>query len=66
VESILQCGPQAIAATKRLLRAIEAKKPDDVAEETAACIADLRVSPEGQEGIRAFLEKRPADWVIGS
>jgi methylglutaconyl-CoA hydratase len=30
---------------------------------TAETIAGLRVSPEGQEGIRAFLEKRTAAWV---
>jgi methylglutaconyl-CoA hydratase len=29
---------------------------------TAEAIASLRVSPEGQEGLRAFLEKRRASW----
>lgn len=65
VEAVLQCGPQAIAAIKLLLRSIEGCRPSDVAEETVACIADLRVSPDGQEGIRAFLEKRAAGWVGG-
>jgi methylglutaconyl-CoA hydratase len=30
---------------------------------TAKCIADVRVSPEGREGIAAFLEKRAPSWT---
>lgn len=63
VEAVLACGPQAIVAIKNLLKSIEGKHPAEVAEETVACIADLRVSPEGQEGIRAFLEKRTPSWM---
>ncbi|MEE7561141.1 enoyl-CoA hydratase/isomerase family protein, partial [Xanthomonas sp. Kuri4-2] len=33
--------------------------------DTAALIARLRVSPEGQEGLGAFLEKRPPAWLPG-
>jgi len=29
-------------------------------------IASIRVTPEGQEGVRAFLEKRPASWIASS
>ena len=36
--------------------------PEAIAAMTAEAIADLRVSPEGQEGLRAFLEKRRASW----
>src|SRR5262249_38627474 len=36
---------------------------EEARETTAATIAGLRTSPEGQEGIRAFLEKRKATWV---
>ncbi len=32
-------------------------------EETAKRIARARVSAEGQEGVRAFLDKRPANWA---
>ena len=31
--------------------------------ENAALIARLRVSPEGQEGLTAFLDKRPPNWI---
>jgi len=53
-----QAGPEAVSAAKRLLRDIAGKTPPEVADLTVECIAALRVSPEGQEGIRAFLEKR--------
>jgi methylglutaconyl-CoA hydratase len=55
---IRQAGPEAVKAAKTLLRDIAGKTPDEAAAITVACIANLRVSPEGQEGIRAFLEKR--------
>jgi methylglutaconyl-CoA hydratase len=32
-------------------------------EETERRIAHIRVSPEGQEGLTAFFEKRPAAWA---
>jgi enoyl-CoA hydratase/carnithine racemase len=58
VDLILQAGPEAVATAKRLLRDIAGKTPQEAADITVECIASLRVSPEGQEGIRAFLEKR--------
>jgi methylglutaconyl-CoA hydratase len=62
-ESLLKCGPHAIAATKALLRNIAGKSPAECAEITAETIATLRTSAEGQEGIRAFLEKRKPDFA---
>lgn len=50
-------GPKAIAASKQLLRGLAEGTAD-----TAEAIASIRVSPEGQEGIRAFLEKRKPVW----
>jgi methylglutaconyl-CoA hydratase len=49
-------GPMAARAAKRLARSPLS------AEETAQLIARHRTSDEGQEGLRAFLEKRPASW----
>jgi methylglutaconyl-CoA hydratase len=54
VGNLLAGGPEAIRAAKRLIRG----RP--VGEATAHVAAKLRTSPEGQEGLRAFLEKRPA------
>ncbi|WP_394795841.1 enoyl-CoA hydratase-related protein [Armatimonas sp.] len=50
-------GPKAIVASKALLRELARGTAD-----TVEAIAQIRVSPEGQEGIRAFLEKRKPVW----
>ncbi|MDE3142322.1 MAG: enoyl-CoA hydratase/isomerase family protein, partial [Pseudomonadota bacterium] len=39
---------------------------DAIDLDNAALIARLRVSPEGQEGLQAFLDKRPPRWISGS
>ena len=57
VGEILQSGPEATRAAKRLTR----ERPTD-ATELARIAAQLRTSDEGQEGLRAFLEKRDAAW----
>ncbi|MEO8075304.1 MAG: enoyl-CoA hydratase-related protein [Acidobacteriota bacterium] len=56
-------GPLAIAAAKALIREIGSKNPSDVIGFTTNSIAEQRVSPEGQEGMRAFLEKRKPSWT---
>jgi methylglutaconyl-CoA hydratase len=55
-------GPEAIAAAKRLIRTVAGLGPDDASAFTADAIATRRRSPEGQEGLRAFLDKRPPRW----
>jgi len=64
VGALLQGGPLAQAAAKSLIRAVN-NQPinDNLVEDTAHRIAHLRATPEAQEGITAFLEKRNADWV---
>jgi methylglutaconyl-CoA hydratase len=63
---LLDAGPAALAATKRLLADVVEKPQDDVLlAATAKCIADARVSPEGREGLAAFLEKRAPCWRPG-
>ena len=56
VGELLSAGPQAARWAKRLVR----ERPDG--PETARWIAERRTSDEGQEGLRAFLEKRPPSW----
>lgn len=63
VEMARQAGPEAVAAAKRLLRDIAGRTPTEAADLTVECIAALRASPEGQEGIRAFLEKRRPNFA---
>jgi methylglutaconyl-CoA hydratase len=63
VKHLLAGGPQAHAKIKDLIRAVAGRPVDDaLAAETAKRIAEIRVSPEGREGIASFLEKRKAAW----
>jgi methylglutaconyl-CoA hydratase len=57
IGELLSAGPDAARAAKELARAPLS------AQETAERIAAQRTSLEGQEGLRAFLEKRPPDWL---
>ena len=61
---LLANGPQAMAAAKALIsRVARAPLDDALVAHTAERIASLRASPEGQEGLSAFLEKRPPAWA---
>ncbi len=59
---IESASPDAIAAAKALFAAVAESSYDDSLELTAQAIALQRTSAEGQEGLRAFLERRPAAW----
>lgn len=63
VRNLLQNGPNAMAAAKMLLHAALVLPADELRSLTIARIAELRVSEEGQEGIRAFLEKRKPNFA---
>jgi methylglutaconyl-CoA hydratase len=63
VAELLTSGPEAVAGAKALIARVAGKEPASVAALTAETIARHRVSTEGQEGMRAFLEKRKAPWV---
>lgn len=61
---LLAAGPHAASSAKRLVRDVAAHADGARHDaDNAALIARLRVSPEGQEGIAAFLEKRPPAWT---
>jgi methylglutaconyl-CoA hydratase len=62
VRELLQAGPRAIAEAKALIREVSWRRVEDVQRYTVERIAEIRVSPEGQEGLRAFLEKRKPRW----
>jgi methylglutaconyl-CoA hydratase len=57
VAEVLSAGPEAARAAKEL-----ARRPAS-ADETARLIAERRTGAEGQDGLRAFLEKRPPSWL---
>jgi len=64
VAEILAGGPEAIAAAKRLIRDVStAGSAVETATVTAKALAARRASAEGQEGLRAFLEKRKPRWA---
>ena len=62
VREFLTGGAEAIAAAKALIPEVWGKSVADAMPITAAAIAARRVSPEGQEGLRAFLDKRAPGW----
>ena len=63
VNQVLQAGPAALAACKALLFEVAEKGVTDSAESRVHLLHQLRHSPEGQEGMLAFLQKRPPYWV---
>lgn len=63
VNNLLQNSPQAMSATKALMQTVKhGELTGDIRSYTEAAIAGIRVSAEGQEGLRAFLEKRKPAW----
>ena len=60
---LLTSGPEAIAACKDLIDKTTRMSFEEVKKFTAEMIANLRISPEGQEGMAAFLEKRKPKWI---
>jgi len=58
----LSAGPEAVAAAKALVPHVWELTVEEAMPITARAIAARRVSPEGQDGLRAFLEKRKPSW----
>ena len=57
-------GPKAMAAAKKLIGlSAHATIDKSILDETSHRIAEIRATPEGQEGLTAFLEKRKPNWV---
>lgn len=63
IEELLSNGPEAMKGVKQLLRRLEKDIPSDqIQAYTSKLIAGFRVSDEGQEGMKAFFEKRNPNW----
>jgi methylglutaconyl-CoA hydratase len=63
--AMLDCGPTAVAESKRLVEHVAGRKIDHgLLSDTAHWIARVRVSPEGQEGVGAFVERRRPAWGV--
>jgi methylglutaconyl-CoA hydratase len=64
LDSLLANGPQAQAECKTLIRIIAGQPIDEeTIAETAQRITRVRASPEGREGLAAFLDKRQPNWI---
>jgi methylglutaconyl-CoA hydratase len=64
VSHLLAGGAQAHARIKDLIGAVAGRPiDDDLRQDTARRIAEIRASPEGREGIASFLEKRKPSWT---
>ena len=64
IRDLLPSGPAAVAAAKALVKEVGGSRSEDMIGLTTTRIAEQRVSAEGQEGMRAFLEKRKPGWAI--
>jgi methylglutaconyl-CoA hydratase len=60
---VLSSAPGAVAAAKRLVEAVWTLERDAARRYVVEAIAQARAGAEGQEGVRAFLEKRRPDWT---
>lgn len=63
IRMLLSSGPQAIRRSKEIIKKVPTMSLEEAREYTARIIAELRISPEGQEGMAAFLEKRKPIWA---
>ena len=64
VNEVLSSSPAAIARAKTLIAKVPTLTAAEATSLTVETIADLRASPEGQEGLQAFLEKRKPQWSL--
>lgn len=63
-DAMKACAPGAVGDAKRLVNDLAGRHIDHgMMEDTARRIARARVSPEGQDGVRAFLDKRKPGWA---
>ncbi|MCZ2723710.1 enoyl-CoA hydratase-related protein [Marinomonas sp. 15G1-11] len=64
IQQLKQNSPKAVTAAKELILNVSQKDISaELIQHTIECIADIRVSNEGQEGLSAFLNKRRPSWV---
>lgn len=64
IKNFYECGPDALRSAKALLREIPHLSGASLKDRTTKAIAERRVSTEGQEGLKSFLEKRTPAWRL--
>lgn len=63
VNDLSTSAPEAVAAAKQLIAQVATRSSTSATEYTIDAIAERRVSAEGQDGMSAFLAKRPPSWT---
>lgn len=64
IEQLLKNSPQAMQSIPHLVNVVQSSPLNEtLLMQTAKMIASIRISSEGQEGLKAFLEKRKPSWV---
>jgi methylglutaconyl-CoA hydratase len=63
IAELLSSGPKAVASAKELIRNVAGLTMEEAITPCSRWIAQLRATPEAQEGIAAFLGKRKAGWI---
>lgn len=63
LDELATASPTAVTAAKRTLQAIVEASYEETRAISARAIAEQRISEEGQEGLRAFLERRKPRWT---
>jgi methylglutaconyl-CoA hydratase len=62
--TLAACGPAAVRITKKLVQDVAERDITPALERmTVECIADVRASTEGREGVQSFLNKRKPAWL---
>ncbi|WP_341908517.1 enoyl-CoA hydratase/isomerase family protein [Polaromonas sp. YR568] len=63
-QTLVSAGPEAVRLCKKLVQDVaEQEITPALVQMTVAAIADVRVSPEGREGVQSFLQKRKPNWL---
>lgn len=66
-DSLVNNGPNALAECKALIRDVVNQANDETSiERTVERLSRVRSSPEGREGVSAFIEKRKPNWIVKS
>lgn len=65
VKALVNAGPEAVKLCKQLVQDVAGQPiTPELVQMTVESIADVRVSPEGREGVQSFLQKRKPNWQI--
>jgi len=64
-KALVNAGPEAVKLCKQLVQDVAGRDiAPSLIRKTVEGIADIRVSPEGREGVQSFLQKRKPNWLL--